>query len=40
MLDESPPSLDWVTKVELERGPEVLADLARGDGPVKAVFRP
>lgn len=40
MLDESPPSLDWVTEVELERGPEVLAGLAGGDGPIKAVFRP
>lgn len=40
LLRTEPPPLDWVSTVELERGPEVLATLARGEGPVKAVLRP
>lgn len=33
-----PPELGWVETARLDDGPELLAELARGAGPVKAVF--
>jgi threonine dehydrogenase-like Zn-dependent dehydrogenase len=38
MLTADPPALDWVATVSLEEGSEVLDAMARGAGPVKAVF--
>ena len=38
MLADDPPPLDWTKTAALEDGPELLERLARGKGPVKAVF--
>lgn len=38
MLSENPPTLPWVTEASLDEGPGLLAKLARGEGPVKAIF--
>jgi threonine dehydrogenase-like Zn-dependent dehydrogenase len=38
MLADEPPPLDWATTASLDDGPQLLAQLAGGDGPVKAVF--
>lgn len=38
LLEENPPPLDWVSEVAFDDGPGVLAALANGDGPLKAIF--
>lgn len=40
LLDRVRPSFDWVETAPLETGVELLARLARGEGPVKAILRP
>ena len=38
LLTNDPPPLDWVTSARLDDGPGLLAALASGTGPTKAVF--
>jgi threonine dehydrogenase-like Zn-dependent dehydrogenase len=38
MLAEQPPPLHWTATAALDDGPALLESLARGDGPIKAVF--